>query len=1111
MAKTINKIFALALMVLLCMTAVAAFESNDDEKEDTGDDPGEEEYPDEKENIIGDGEFSINITVVNDKNEAPVQGASVYGFNEGEPDGDWREFQEVKGTTDANGSITFHLNAGTFQFWTAKAKHFEKFFSLEIKGAMNHTINITPFPPESSVIKGYVKDEKTGETISDVEMSFNLIESPLLPKEEHPPDIQVDDEEEREEEKEDSFEDGTSSSTGYSNYYQIPMKFTQTDEKGYYSVKLIPGTYYVEAHVFWKDAYIEDEREGPEDSSGSNGGMDQGIPGNGNEYLPFSTKKVIVENGSAWLNISLEPLPPVDALIKGYARDEDGNGVGDAWIYVFPIFRDPNGELPEGKPEDAVKDNTRDDEKEKGSDGDQVDEVGATPAYYPGYMNEYFGYTERDGYYEIPLRVGDYIMTVSPPYYGGMDDVEYDEKPLSGNDASEESKEANRGGEMEDVENVESGSGGVDNSEPRPDDGYFREHKFEFSIDGKETIWHNLTFKNLPKKDAKITGIVKDRDTGELVTNSEISIYGGEIFMYFATNVDENGKFSLDVYPGYYYMNVRVVEDLYLSPEEYKEKYGEEGPDSDEANLGGIYKVETPYFPYSTELEVQSGETAEIEILLKPKPKDAVRFEGFVRDASTKAPLIYYNLDATIITDEYVLHNNTYTDETGHYEIYVPLGDIILRTGGNSYINYRKDGTDSNDKKDGDNYWEDAVDYFPTKFITHADSTGTITKDFELEERVIPDEETFSASFEDEATGDEGRIEIAVFDTERGVDYRGYGGWNAAEYKENKANGGTRGGDMGLHLPAGSYKAFAYKTNGGEVFSVSEVSSFEITASGKKEITLKLEKAEVNSGQMKMDFVSMSSVKVTTNVHLGGQALMTKASLENELGNGDMVISASEKLLIEKFTSITERPIIRPVLSLGGVPFVIDDETLSYGFASNLEGDIMPSALDVEIAFTMNAMGDVDLAKNSDFDLNIKGPFSMDVECVITLPAEMKLEDGTRTVTKQMKIKAGNVWEKGLSEDFDERMEAEVPAADNNYDDQESGANHMGGADELASDEGLKLTIFSAETDLQPEAGLSDTMILYLGVVLLAVLVFVVIFLVFRKRGKEHEDEMDDE
>jgi heme/copper-type cytochrome/quinol oxidase subunit 2 len=57
----------------------------------------------------------------------------------------------------------------------------------------------------------------------------------------------------------------------------------------------------------------------------------------------------------------------------------------------------------------------------------------------------------------------------------------------------------------------------------------------------------------------------------------------------------------------------------------------------------------------------------------------------------------------------------------------------------------------------------------------------------------------------------------------------------------------------------------------------------------------------------------------------------------------------------------------------------------------------------------------------------------------------------------------------------------------------------------------LKLTIFYAETDIQPKAGLSDTTIMYIGVVVLAALVFVVVFLVFRKRGKKPEEEPEKE
>ena len=62
MAKTINKILALALMTLLCMTVVTALES-DDEKEEPAENPNNEEFPDEKDNLkflISDGD-NINI------------------------------------------------------------------------------------------------------------------------------------------------------------------------------------------------------------------------------------------------------------------------------------------------------------------------------------------------------------------------------------------------------------------------------------------------------------------------------------------------------------------------------------------------------------------------------------------------------------------------------------------------------------------------------------------------------------------------------------------------------------------------------------------------------------------------------------------------------------------------------------------------------------------------------------------------------------------------------------------------------------------------------------------------------------------------------------------
>jgi len=459
-----------------------------------------------------------------------------------------------------------------------------------------------------------------------------------------------------------------------------------------------------------------------------------------------------------------------------------------------------------------------------------------------------------------------------------------------------------------------------------------------------------------------------------------------------------------------------------------------------------------------------------------------------------------------IITDEYVLDNSTYTDETGHYSIHVPIGDIILRTGG--YYRYMEpvnsDGKEENEMKENEKDRTVNKDYYPQKFITHADAPKSINKDFDLEERIIPADDTFTVTVGDDSGEKEGYVEIYVFDTKRGVDYREYG--YEREYKdgvENSDGGKTRGKEIGMRLPDGEYKAFACRNNNGAVIGVSEVSSFAISGGVMKNAGLSIKESGPNTGKMVMDFVSKEEVKVTTEVKLNGPSMITKATMENKVGDGNMEISASEKKLMERYASITGEPIIRPVLSLAQVPFVTDDGSLDYRFG-DMEGAIDGTPLEIEITFTMTAVGKIDLEKDASFDLNIKGPFSMEVDCEILLPKEMELEDGSRTVKKTMTIKAGNVWREGLSEDFDEQKGASVPS-DYSAESDDGGSNdgNIGGDSELGADEGLKLTVFSAETDNERKSIMSEPRYIVAAAAVIVLTVFVIIFLVvWKNRGR---------
>lgn len=1177
------------LMLTAAMSAVAMegeSDSNDGhegaEPEDHGDemDPDDDdERPNEPEDHLGNGVHSVRTLVIDNISSEPVSGVNLYGWSES-PDNS-RDPQKVYGITDVNGTVIFRLDPGKFHFNVEVKDYLMMSFILEVEGPMNHTVKLMPYPATSATVEGVVKDSSTGEPIKDVMISFYLRKSPLFPEQpgdpeeppidEKPEDGVVEDDDaegrgdeggdaggeggEQDERKEDETEPSVPEPT---LGYRMPfiMVGARSDENGMYSVKLIPGTYGVNVYpVEYRPDPDEDlvepkkppeERPGEDDGNDNTGdvgsdersgevrgdGGDDKVPA---EYYSFYDVITVDVNETLAYDVLLEPLPPMNSMVKGYVTDEDGNPIPDASIYVYP-------EEPEKPGEDRPKDEGGDadePEKEDSSEGSDDVEIG----YYPGHYNDNYGRTDELGYYEVRLRAGHYSMLVSPPYHYGSDDGwENDDEVLPGDDGHEENEveareeEGKRGGGEGD-EGTPGGGSATDEDDgmeeerkeeerkeeekkkarPEDDHWYGMERRLNFRVGPNEDRWMNVTLKNPPKKDSRIIGKVLDRETGEAITNAEISVYGGERFIYVAVDTGEDGGFSVDVYPGYYYIDVRVYEDLYLSPEEYDEKYGDGDGDVKAEEVGGMYKVRTPYFPYSTELKVESNETAELEVLLKPKPKDLVEIEGFVRDADTSAVVTYYPVEVTIITDEYVLHNSTWTDETGHYSIEVPLGDIILKVGGDMH-KYRRPlcdemgGTAGTEKSDDD---YEVKDYFPIRYTTKAAEPGKINKDFELEERVYPEGDTLRAELTGGSGDDYNHVELYVFDVGRGIRYQDYG-YNNDDNDHSEKEKTTRSGDMdiGMGLPDGDYKVFALEYSGGEIVGLTDVADLSVTDGTPGSLSLDFEEPPENGAKMSVDFVSKNRIKVRSEMTLGGPGLTMKAMLESDVGNGDMVISADERTLLERYASIEGDPIIKPVLSLGGTNFVIDTDSVLYSLPDSLVGAIDATPLTVTVTFEMEAVGTVDLEKGADFDFNIKGPFAMEVDCEIRLPDEMKLEDGTHTVSKAITIKPGNVWRDGLSDDFQEEADNYVPKAapgDDTGGDDWTGAGGNGDGD-LGSDEGLSLTFFEAGKDESRGGEVSQTTYVILGAVVLVMLVVIGLFVALKgkKRSEEKEEEEEE-
>lgn len=801
--------------------------------------------------------------------------------------------------TNSDGHYEFNVpqSVGLITFYLKGYESYDQEIKLEQLESLrlNVTLKAIPPPPEpDAVLKGVVADENTGNGIKDVSLSFSrdyttTDDQPKPPASDDPNGIPRD--------------ETTSTDTKNTEEYSYIQDWfnARTDSTGKYEVELFSGTYWVSAYV-----YSTDTAE--------------------TEYYSFSGKVIVTENTTTYYNITLKPLPPRDAFIKGYVKDsETGKPVANMGVSAYKYSNvDQN-----------IEPKPRLDYSDSGTNG----------YYEPFYYGDSaFAITDSVGYFKLNLRPGTYSVNAGGTYtiYNTgdyyYDDIwyEYDEYGETGSGDSAEGGTPPPGEAVESGESTASKETGTEEDYPvgapdNPDDGFFAPSPMEYypfsttaKLESKTTVWLNISLRPIPPLTSTIKGTVKNAVTGEPVVNAYISVtgYTQGYSNYYWASTDLNGDYFIKVREGYYVM---TVEHYWYGIYEYDmiEFVDKEYPDAGtraETEPAGSAGAEEPvdntktppdeksdiqYFQYKGTLMVGHEKTVVHDVDLIPYPEETSVIHGVVKDKSTGAGLNSVSIMFVIDLGDNKYTKYAYTNGNGEYSVDVPESTVTITINNHRDWNYYdketssgETGTDPADSTvepgiaPPPDYKETYTSYFGYRTAFEIDADSDITFDIELEQ--VPEfSNMITGKVLDENNNPVKYAWVALIDF--GHYYGMYDPFVTQTWTDET-------GKYTLWVYPGKFGLVA---DGSWYLSVDGYDStfqwitFDSTGETKNQ-NIVLTKAESNTVNLKFKFSNWQSVTYTATMTMNENAFGLRYYIDNYFGNGDGTLESSE---LDSFSS----------------------------------------------------------------------------------------------------------------------------------------------------------------------------------------------------------------
>jgi len=668
-------------------------------------------------------------------------------------------------TTDRNGFYSIYLEAGKIYIYcNALGYYFENVGEFEIKEYETLWVNISmrKAPPQNSTVCGYIRDNETGKPIENARVDV-------------------------------LWEDDKNNTI---------WNISTSDKNGFYEIRIPPGKINVGANA---DGYLYE----------------------------MSDIYSIKDGERLWVNLSLPPAPPEDAVVCGYLKDVvNGEGVGGVEVHLWwgdgkhskhkSTESDKNGfyslntamghislhfskegyfsefeyyDIKAGEtlwlnislyPLPSINAGVRGYVVDN-STGSPVRNatVVATWRDDAGHSLSNSTHTDDDGFYTIPVPAGEITLSFYATGYfsnggnmfiiGEGEDVwfnaslvPYPEENaiICGyvRDAATDEPVIDAtvflhwtDGEGNDYTNItstnEKGFYLINVAEGKvylsfDADNHFWKDIDSFYIHENDIIWINVSLYPIPVENSVVCGYVYDESTGKPLKNASVTMdWIGEAgnSMWNSTNTDKNGFYTMNAAAGrvnlhFYasahfssstgYINISENEKLWQNvsltprPEEssvicgyindemsgkpikdveiylrWEDDEGHEDWNYTYSNESGFYSINVAkgsiylyiyshgYFrEYLPDLSVEENETMWLNISLHPIPVKNSVVCGYVYDESTGEPISHASIDLHWEDDRgYEMWNSTFTNEDGFYSIKTAAGKIYLHFFGDCY------------------------------------------------------------------------------------------------------------------------------------------------------------------------------------------------------------------------------------------------------------------------------------------------------------------------------------------------------------------------------------------------------------------------------------------
>jgi len=180
----------------------------------------------------------------------------------------------------------------------------------------------------------------------------------------------------------------------------------------------------------------------------------------------------------------------------------------------------------------------------------------------------------------------------------------------------------------------------------------YREYSAQVTIAENEVKQHDIQLEPRPPKTAKVSGYIRDQETGRPIADAWINLGNQEEPDWSSAQTDEDGYYELTTYPGYCTIDVWV----------------------------------DAYYPYRTTVDLEENEGMTLDFSLKPRPGPDCILYGQIVDTSTGKPVEGAWVYAW--NEETYAYGEGRTDEDGRYEIKLVHGYHSMSVWAENYFPY---------------------------------------------------------------------------------------------------------------------------------------------------------------------------------------------------------------------------------------------------------------------------------------------------------------------------------------------------------------------------------------------------------------------------------------